>query len=219
MNVAQTISKKEIWRRQSAAATRELAGFASLDFYIFETFLTPHYNPRENPLAMVVGASLDEAPVIRFFHQQEYGIPLERVKIAGCTTRPTIIKEERRRYDLFYCGEIGEGGMESLWRQGAYELGAADFDLAYIRFPNLSETQNWYSAFESAYLCVRPEGAIISVLAHKDVAYFEKLKEMLRTRLRFEPVVSENTGIIDSYGLPAFHYWVAIFKTPEQKLI
>jgi hypothetical protein len=189
------------------------------DVKIFQQFVTPHYNPSNEPIAMGVGVLMPtERSAIKVYNLKQFGIPLENTRVAGCNKSgmpPSMQTIERFKYDHFSDGFHGDARTPFPFMKALHALNKDKFDLVYIRNPDLFDVSDWGSIFYRAFEWTASSGALVTLIRSGDVRKYATLLDHLKENFSIEPVFSGETGIRDSridISEEDSHHTVGVFK-------
>jgi hypothetical protein len=190
---------------------------------IFQKFVTPHYKPYEEPVAMAVGAILPtEKSVIKAYNSLQFGIPIKKTKVAACNIHdmpPSMKTLERFRYD-HGCFNQYQGDARSdypfMSSLGLFERFDRRFDLIYIRNPDFVSLESWAHIFCRALEWTASDGgAVVTLVRQTDVKKYETLLDILKQDFSIEPKFSGETGISCGETYPFnenFQHTIGIFN-------
>lgn len=189
-----------------------------VDLKIFDKFVTPHYKPSESPLCMCVGAScVHEGRMLREYHHKTFGNN-GSIRIAACNIGsycPGLTTE----YDLeIYDPLRGDATTNFPYHMAMGTLSpntSSDFDLVYIRNPDLEETIKWHTIFHRALDNIEPTGVVVTLIRETDLPNYRELLSHLEND-GINPVVSSQTGFSwgkeDSLFGENFVHTIGVFK-------
>jgi hypothetical protein len=187
-----------------------------LNLKIFELFIPEFYTPSENPYAMSVGASSTrEATIIKQFHENKYSIPYERVKVAACNSMPYPDDSPWLDiYDFNNFGFTGDATQEFTWAMPFMDSGSEtmDYDLVYIRNPDLINLNEWGIIYYRAIQFVKESGVVVTLIRESDVHKYESVLNYLSGH-DIKPVFSDETNIGLENSSEDFHYLLGVFKS------
>jgi len=197
---------------------------AEPDPEILSKFVTPHYAPCDNPVAMAVGTiSPSEKGTIKMYHQKQFGIPIVKTRVASTNIGPEtpgVVSTSRWRYDHSSFGLLGDARMDYCYITALSDINGfhRKFDMIYIRNPDLIG-EDWDYVFARAMEYVEKDGGVAVTLIRKyDTKKYGGLLDRLKSKFNMEPVFSSKTGISLDEGKYAevynedFHHTIGIFK-------
>jgi hypothetical protein len=207
----------------SAEANLYIGSIEEKDIEIFQKFVTPHYRPCKNPISMAVGAiSSTERDVIKTYHQRQFGISTKQTMVASTNRNPKdpiYDKYPELHYDHESFGLDGDARMSHCYMGALNQFNQFDrnFDLVYIRNPDLLSQNNWEYIFKRALEWTAKDGGAVATLIRKnDIAKYNRLLNRLDNEFGIIPVFSGETKICTKNKWEIFsenhQHTIGIFK-------
>jgi hypothetical protein len=163
-----------------------------------------------------------EKSVIKLYNFLQFGIPVEKTKVAACNIDempPSMETLERFRYDHGSFGRFHGDAKTSypfMSALGAFDGFERKFDLTYIRNPDF--IRDWEYVFREALEWTASDGGVmVTLVRENDVRKYQGLLSALKNQFNIEPVFSGETGIscsksnLDIFS-ENFHHTIGIFK-------
>lgn len=187
------------------------------DLYIFEKFLPEFYTPSKKPWIMSIGtSSIKESLIMKKFHERIYDINPHSVKVTACNINPySKDLSTFQDYDFKQFGHNeGDGTQDLTWVSPFLdnEDKRYQYDLTYIRNPDLIDLHLWHIIFEKAINYTKKDGAVVTLIRETDKQRYEDgLLDIIEKDFDIRPAFSEETKI-EGYPYPNFHNTIGIFK-------
>lgn len=191
-----------------------------VDLLTLEKILPQFYKPTDSPCCMCVGVlMLHEARLMKYFHHNVYGAPVESTKVAGVSNRNLPESPLLDVYDYKQFHELfGDARQDPTWAFSLNELcqDREKYDLAYIRNPELfsSTIRDHVLMFARALTWTSTQGAVVTMIRETDSNNYEIFLRELQQATGVKPVFSEKidlAGIKSLHGR-MFHGEIGIFK-------
>ncbi len=203
---------------QSEFGHSSIAMVEPLDLFILEHFCTSIYQPSEHPQAMSVGPfSVREGTVLRAFHKHMYG---RQVKVAGCNNfTPARRLSVQNDLDVALFDPLfGDATYSHTWMTPCADGDFPDvqFDMSYIRNPDLVNMQKWAAVFAKAYEFTKPKGIVVTLVRKNDVDKYKELERAVKHEYDMTPIISTPTGIEKLSGvnrdIAELCHYLGVFK-------
>ncbi len=194
----------------------------AIDLFLLQKYVTPNYQPRENPWVMDVGAASAKIGLVtKVFHLTEFNIPYSNSTVVGINIHKISgVYRAERGYDILNSGPL-EGGdalQDFTWVlpfMGSEE-NIPKYDLTIIRNPDLINLEKWRTIFRKALQYTREQGSVVTLIRETDVEKYEQLLKGLKKGFGIEPTISEETKIendLRSNNSENYHHTIGIFKS------
>ena len=176
-----------------------------IDLWILEKFLNPLYKPRKESYVMCIGGMFGEKDILQKYHKQNH--KTEKIKIVACNILPAYLFHSLN-YDFILSGKQGDASKDLMWDTAKQKLNTKEFDLVYIRFPDLFETNNWEQVLELSLQNITKQGVVFILVRKNDL---KKLNRFLKN-IKHKPVISKKTRITFLNEQSKIFHSVLVFK-------